>query len=304
MSLLSRSILALIHLNLCHSGIVDTLSPSLSPIGSPPPTFAEVGSPPPTFAEVGSPPPTFAEVGSPPPTFAEIGSPPPTVTTVDQPTPSPTAKASAVSIVIIIPASITLDNFIAPTTQEEWDSISSAFEETIRQSIPSFLSGGQILIDVTVTSIAGQPVISSSRRQRRLESADVHYIMTLEDNCTNDCGSNEDIANNLYSQVTSGLTSQIVSGDFSMALKTIALHSQNSESLANVEVLSPSFDEFTIQTPHETKTPTQSPTLRPTSSPTLTSVSAPTTEPTSLGFRLSGRLFYAISSLVVLYLCF
>jgi hypothetical protein len=177
-------------------------------------------------------------------------------------------------------------------------------EETISQSIPSFLSGGQSLIDVAVTSIGGQPLISSSRRQRRLESADVNYIMTLKDNCTNDCGSNEDIANNLYNQVTSGLSGQIVSGDFSMDLKAIALLNQNSESLANVEVLSHSYDEFTIQTSRETKTPTKSPTLRPTSSPTVKSVSGPTTKPTSLGVRLSGRLFYATSSLVVLFLCF
>ncbi|KAL3781625.1 hypothetical protein HJC23_002002 [Cyclotella cryptica] len=277
------------------SSIVDTLSPSMSPISeivTAQPTFAEAGSPPPTFAEAGSPPPTFAEAGSPPPTFAEAGSPPPTVATTDQPTSSPTAKVSAIPIAITIPASITLQNFIPPTNQEELRSISSVLEETIMQSILSFLSAGQSLTEVTVTSIGGQSTISSGRRQRRLESVDVDYIMTVEDNCTNDCSNNEDIANTLYNHVTSGLSDQIESGDFLMALKANALLNQNVESLADVEVLSPSFDEFTILTP------TKSPTLKPTSSPTRKSVDL-TTKPTSSGVRLSGRLFFAISTLVV-----
>ena len=281
-----------------------TKSPSLSPVTVSPtksPTQSPITASPtkgPTQSPVPLPTssPTFS------PTYDFI----PDQFDNTQGNPSP----SSAPVVISVPSSMALDNFVVPATQEEFDAVVSVLESTLEQTIQSLLSEGQSLSEISVTSIGGQTGVV---RRRFLESTEVNYVMTLEENCTENCHSS---ATNLYDQVKTGLTDSVDSGAFVSQLKSNAAADEKASSLNNVAVLSPTFENFAIQTPSPTVKPTKSPTMKPTKSPTnpptLRPSTAPTahqannlpapTSPNSSG-QLSGSAIFTILSAVALYLC-
>ena len=215
-----------------------------------------------------------------------------------QANPSPSSSP----VVISVPSSMSLDNFVVPSTQEEYDAVVGVLEATLEQTIESLLTEGQNLSEISVTSIGGQTGVV---RRRFLESTEVNYVMTLEENCTENCHSS---ASNLYDQVKTGLTDSVESGAFVSSLKNNAAANGNASSLANVAVQAPVFENYSIPTPSPTlkptKSPTNPPTLRPTTAPTAhqaNNLPAPTS-PNSSG-KMSGSVIFTILSAAALYLC-
>jgi hypothetical protein len=72
--------------------------------------------------------------------------------------PKPTA-------VISIPSTLSLDNFVMPETQEEFDAVVSILENTISQTIEVSLSDNQILSSVDVLSIGGNRLCYDTGRE-------------------------------------------------------------------------------------------------------------------------------------------
>lgn len=194
-----------------------------------------------------------------------------------------------------------LNNFVMPATQEEYDAVVNILQATLHQTLVSFLADGQALSDLTITSIAGQAGVV---RRRFLESAEVDYVMTLEESCTNNCDSSSAAAS-LYDKVTTQLADNVESGSFASTLKSNAVSDQKASSLANVAVLAPTFAQYSIQTPNPTKNPTQSPvtasptTMKPTSAPTAQQTQMLPAPGDSSGGRLSSHAALVFGSIVL-----
>jgi hypothetical protein len=217
-----------------------------------------------------------------------------------------------------------LDNLSFPTSQEEKDAVVSSLKDAITQVILSSLSDGQSIVEVTINSVEE---ISGTTTL-------VIFEVTLRDSCNNGCGSATDIATELYNQFKSDLSETIQSGAFVTTLQAEA--GENTDAFDNVVVSAPSFDNFTIVSSSPTSSPTHGPTpelaienwpthkpttpptLRPTNAPTkknstfspnLRPTSPPTSVPTAkpnsaISIHLSHEVFYTISGIVAVYLCF
>jgi hypothetical protein len=270
-----------------------SLPQTLSPSNSPTYTFI-----PDTLSSSSTVAPTKAPTNAP---IAVVVTPPPTSRSGNQANSSP----APAPIMITIPSSMALDNFVMPATQEEYNAVVSILQATLQQTLESFLSDGQTLSEIIVTSIGGQTGVV---RRRYLASTEVEYVMTLEEICTVNCGSSEDTAASLYSQVTSKLADSVENGAFVTNLKSNAEADGNAASLANVSVLTPTFEQYALETQSPTKNPTTlSPTpkpstLRPTAAPTSQHAQALPVQPTpSSGGRLSSHVALMIFSAVLLF---
>lgn len=213
------------------------------------------------------------------------------------------ANPGPAPVVISVQSSMALNNFVTPATQEEYDAVVSILQATLHQTLESFLADGQALSDLTITSIGGQAGVI---RRRFLESAEVDYVMTLEESCTGNCDSSSAAAS-LYNQVTTQLADNVESGSFASTLKSNAEADEKAASLANVAVLAPTFAQYSIQTPTPTENPTQSPvtasptTMKPTSVPTAQQTQLLPAPGDSSGGRLSGHVVFTMFSAIVLY---
>jgi hypothetical protein len=261
---------------------VSTVSPSKKPTA---PSSSPTISPTEPFNPDTLPPTDAAQITTQAPTSAFDPSPP-------APTP----------IVISIPSSMTLDNFVVPATQDEYDAVVGILEVTLQQSIESLLSDGQSLSNVSVTSIGGQ----TGSRRRFLESTEVEYTIVLEDSCGTNC---DNAASGLYDSVTSQLASHVDSGAFASDLQSNALANGNAASLVNASVQTPVFDAYHVQneTPDASTetTVTTPPTLRPSNPPVShnsQTLPAAHPKPTSSGGRLSSHVIYTIVGALVLLL--
>jgi hypothetical protein len=164
------------------------------------------------------------------------------------------ANTSQTQTAIAISGSLSLDNFVVPGTQDEFDAVVNILETTISQIIRASLLDNQNLSSVDVLSVGGQTGV---RRRPYLESTEIVFVMTLVESCTVNCGSTDStsIAAALYDQVTTDLTEKVLSGAFVSDIKSKAESDENAGSLAQVVVLSPTYEEYVLQTQSPTKSP-------------------------------------------------
>lgn len=172
---------------------------------------------------------------------------------------APTTAPTVTPVVsITIPASLALENVVPPTNQEEYDAIKSFLENTLQQTVNSFLIEGQTLTSIVVTAIAGQ---TGARNLCSLEATEVEYEMELGQ-VAGASSSSDDIAGSLYNQVTTQRVCDYIED------KCKSQCERKRGSLSNVEVNTHVFWEYTIKT----KSPTVHPTVKPTESQDHTAI--------------------------------
>ena len=205
------------------------------------------------------------------PVTSEPSTNPSSAPTTSSPTPA------SISLKVTAAASLTLDNFVLPESQDDIDGVVETLEQTLTNLIADSLYPGTIE-SIIITSIGGQPI----NRRLQLGSVEVEYKIVLGVTCHSPsevwCS---ELANAVYADFTSSLTSEIESGCFATALSKKALL-VGEESLVGAVVTSGSFEEPVIEAVSPTSASPSSPSIV-TSSPLSTSPthSPVTAEPSS-----------------------
>jgi hypothetical protein len=203
---------------------------------------------------------------------------------------------------------LTINNFVAPTTQSELDDLVSILTQTITNIITPQLNQDQTLFEVIILSIGGQPVgrrLSSEDRKLRSAVRDlqsgsvvVEFKVVFEDLCVN-----PDCSGETAPELTLTITNSVSSGAFTTALRQTA-NAAGVTSLNTATVSANTFSDTTIAalSTDLTKSPTRSPTPKPSAVPSLSpSTQFPTSVPStqwtpSKAFWRSQSSFLAIDS--------